>query len=411
VWDSTTLQPVILLNDHATQLTALALNGAGDLLACADSDDAIHLWDFASRKVCHVLRGHQDQISCLAFSPDGRYLASAGADRVINLWDLRPEHLCTTQEGAARMRDLGGFRRSWTNLAISPDGMHLASSGGGSVLQLWDIPTGEGILLAPGDGVVHTLAYSPLGNCIAGGGADGRIRLWNTKTAELERIIQDEDQTDPITSLVFSPDGNRLASAGSSGTEVWLWDVASGQPVLLIPNALDSCAVEALAFHPKGQLLAAGGIDWLATGGSDGAITLWDLERKCDVSQFDGGSTGMAFHPSGRWLASASLVNSICVWDVETRQLVRELTGHEETVTCLAYSANGQWLASSSDDHTVRIWDAQSGRLLAVTELDTQAKVLLFSPDSQDLFTANGNTTSYQLDVQRLLSEGVPVSV
>ena len=58
-------------------------------------------------------------------------------------------------------------------------------------------------------------------------------------------------------------------------TDVWLWQVPSGEPVLIIPDAADDCSVEALAFQPGGTLLAVAGIDYLATGGNDGQVSLW----------------------------------------------------------------------------------------------------------------------------------------
>ena len=174
---------------------------------------------------------------------------------------------------------------------------------------------------------------------------------------------------------------------------------------MLIPDALGGCAIESLAFHPQGRLLAIGGIDWLATGGSDGGVSLWDIDERCEAQSFDGGSKAVAFDPTGRRLASASLERSIWLWDVETGQLVQELTGHEDTVTCLAYSRDGRWLASGGDDRTVSLWDAASGALLAMTTLNTQIKGLAFSPDGRFLFTGNGNMTCYQLDVQKILKE------
>src|SRR5262249_56132197 len=94
VWDTTTGEPIILLNSHAQQVLAIALSGDGQLLAAADSANAVHIWDTAKYKTLNILRDSQSQITCLAFSPDdGRgnlrspLLAWGGADRLIYLWD------------------------------------------------------------------------------------------------------------------------------------------------------------------------------------------------------------------------------------------------------------------------------------------------------------------------------------
>jgi len=93
---------------------------------------------------------------------------------------------------------------------------------------------------------------------------------------------------------------------------VWLWNVADGEPILLIPDALDGCTIESVAFHPNGRLLAVGGIDWLATGGTNGAVSLWDVVDRCEVATFFGGSSCVAFDPAGNRLAMSCMTQR---WD------------------------------------------------------------------------------------------------
>jgi WD40 repeat protein len=392
IWDTQTQQPVILLNSHAAQVTALALSRDGQLLACADSDNAVHVWDFAARKTLHVLKGTAQDIRCLAFSADGKRLAFGGGDRVIHLWDPHTGQPVSSQSLRAR---------SLTRLALSPDGTRLASNGGGAAPRVWDVATRQPALSLHTPEVVHALAWSPDGRVIAGG-TDRHICLWDAATGQTRQLLEDPEE--PTTVLAFAPDAATLASGGSAALPVWLHRVADGEPVLLIPDPLQHCTVSALAFHPHRPLLAVGGIDWLATGGSDGAVALWDISTRAEVATFFGGTTAVAFDPAGKRLACASLDRSIQVYDVDSEQLIVELMGHEGAASCVAWSPDGSLLASGGEDRTVRLWDPATGDELAARELDTQVQALSFAPDGQQLFTGNGNTTCYAIALDELLN-------
>jgi WD40 repeat protein len=391
LWDVRTQQPFMLFNTHAGQVTALAVSKDGSLLACADSDLTVHVWSLKERKELHVLKGPQAEVGCLAFSPDGKRLAANG-DHIIHLWDPKSG------------RTLGGAdprTPAHTSLAVSPDGGRLATNGGGQAVKIWNSATRQLVMQLEEKEVVHGLAYSPDGKWLAGA-AGKYVRLWDAASGQPgHELIGSEE---PLTSVTFAPDSATVAGASLSGLGVWLWRVADGEPILLIPDALDGCTIESLAFHPAGRLLAVGGIDWMATGGSDGAISLWDIVERGEVATMLGGCTALAYHPSGKRIASASLEQTICIWDVESQELIAELTGPDNPVTALAYNRDGTLLASGGEDRTLRIWD-DDGEELAALELDSQIHGLAFSPDGRFIYTANANTTCYQFEVKRLLQQ------
>src|SRR5262245_30611611 len=70
----------------------------------------------------------------------------------------------------------------------------------------------------------------------------------------------------------------------------------------------------------------------------------------------------MAFHPNGTLLASSSNGSSIIkLWDTSTGKEVRALRGHADDIVSLCFSPDGRLLASGSRDGTIKLWDMHTG--------------------------------------------------
>jgi WD40 repeat protein len=390
VWRPPQADPLMLLNSHADQVHTLAFAPDGKCLACADSDFDIYLWaDPVGGKVAHVLRGHNDEVRCLAFSPDGTRLASAGLDRVVHVWDVRDGKLVA-----------GPNPRGKHAIAVIPgERLRLASSGGPSV-RVWDVEAGEEV--AP-TGLCPAYSVAAGGKWLAVGGTDHFTQLWNVAAGTLAASL--EATKPPIGAVAFSADSSLLAHTSPADGLVWVWQTADAQPLVILIEAADGCTLESVAFHPDGRRVAAGGIDYLATGDRDGAVCVWDLPTKEKLYTIDVGVYAVCFDPTGKYLAGAGINDTVFVWDAATQETVFELAGHQGQINAIAFDPSGSYLASGGDDLTVRVWDVLSGRLVIAREFDSPVQSLAFSPDGRFLFCGNGNTTCYQVEFKKLLED------
>jgi len=69
----------------------------------------------------------------------------------------------------------------------------------------------------------------------------------------------------------------------------------------------------------------------------------------------------VAFAPDGHILATASVDQTVLLWDLtyptRPRRLGDPLTGHTDAVIGVVFAPDGHTLATGSDDQTVLLWD------------------------------------------------------
>src|SRR5262249_8524332 len=134
-----------------------------------------------------------------------------------------------------------------------------------------------------------------------------------------------------------------------------------------------------VAFHPDGDLLAAG------CNGQQ--VRLWSLKSGKEVALLTGHDDAVrdvAFSPDGRWLATAGEAGdrTIRIWDLTTNSEVHALKGHTDCVYAIRFSGDGNWLASGSVDGTVRLWDTSTWDSVAELQHGPKVYDVAFNKDN-----------------------------
>jgi WD40 repeat protein len=397
----------------------LDLSADGSLLAIA-AGETVEIWDTATRSRRTTLAGYTSWVLKVRFSRDQQRLATSSYDGTVRVWEL-PDANEDSQRHPKEIARFSLEATRLTSLAFSPTGDTVAATaaeisapGRRVAATIWNLASGGELLTLRGfESPVTAVAFSPDGKTITATASTG-VRTWdlsgkplntifkNTVTearaaafsrdgalaiaagaevliaqpgASAPRHLSSEDVD--INDLAFSPDGSRLVSGNEDGTAM-VWDVPSGKRLGALASGKSAGAVLAVAYSADGKTIV--------TGGEDHTIRLWRADTRELLRELTGHAFGivdLAFTTDGRKLVSGSLDKTVRVWDVATGSQEDVLQGHTDVVTSVAI--NGNHLATAADDG-IRLWDLSSRAPIAVFPARAEGgRSLAFSPDGRYL--------------------------
>ncbi|KAM9873931.1 nwd1 protein [Verticillium dahliae] len=192
------------------------------------------------------------------------------------------------------------------------------------------------------------------------------------------------------SALVFSPTRTLVRRLFQKEAPSWIISAPA------IETGWSAC-VQTLEGHSGWVTSVAFSADGLrlATASNDKTVKIWDAVTGVCVQTLKGHGrsvTSVAFTADGLQLASASRDETVKIWDAATGVArAQTLEGHGDRVTSFAFTADGQRLASASHDKTVKIWDTVTGACVQTLAVDRYLSSLSFdATDTSRLVTDIG---------------------
>ncbi|KAF9293195.1 hypothetical protein BGZ74_011823 [Mortierella antarctica] len=240
------------------------------------------------------------------------------------------------------------------------------------------------------------------GGILYTGGRDGMIASWDLHfEAPVQRDIPGEtDQlkglppstfrqsfnhhTDWVNDIVLCHGGETLVSASSDRT-VKLVRPHSHNPAAACIIGTHEDYVKTLAY--------ASGPGWIASGGLDKTVRLWDIKEGRSGHFTSLGSIpetsskasvyALACNPAGTVLATGSPEKIIRVWDPRSGQRITKFAGHTDNIRALLISESGDTILSASSDTTIKLWSLTAQRCITTFTMHSDSVWSLYSDHPQ----------------------------
>ncbi|KAK3684307.1 hypothetical protein B0T22DRAFT_501538 [Podospora appendiculata] len=260
----------------------------------------------------------------------------------------------------------GGHRLGVNGLAVDRDNAILYSGGRDGVICAWDLNPD---LIAPSNRHSSVL--------------DNPTPRANGRTKQATRFrAQTQAHTHWINDIALAQQHSAVVSA-SSDLLVKVWRPHGN-------DATEPATIGQHADYVKCVAAPHQAMSWVASGGLDRKIYLWDLAGggktlEIDVSGEEitekGSVYALSVNPS--ILASGGPESIVRLWDPKTGKRITKFVGHTDNVRAILVNESGDMVMTASSDQTVKVWSVTAGRCMHTLTMHNDSVWSLFSDDPE----------------------------
>ena len=262
---------------------------------------------------------------------------------------------------------------------------------------------------------VSALQWSPTNGALACGGFDGRAHLLKP-SGELLGVIphasSPEDVAEAngaINALAFSK-GSRYLATGGADAEVVIWDLKRKSKLKTLSGHVDE--VNAVVYSPGDQHVASGGASGAVLLHSPvSGLAVGEMRVVSDVPDADGGITSLHYSPHRRqMLASSSMDGRVQLWDTGIRRLGQNLQAAAGASPCwqASFSPTASGLvAAACGDGRVTLLDVNApgaSKGVGSIALGAEARCLSWRSDGKVIAAGSSDGRVVWIDPRMLSS-------
>ncbi|MBD2164549.1 serine/threonine protein kinase [Calothrix membranacea FACHB-236] len=145
------------------------------------------------------------------------------------------------------------------------------------------------------------------------------------------------------------------------------------------------------------QQVATGQEGILASGSDDQSVKIWNLQKKQVIRTLKADSGwvyAVAVTPDSQTAIAGYQNKTIKIWNLNTGEKIRTLQGHQGLVNSVAISPDGQTLVSGSYDKTIKLWDLPTGKEIRTLKGHTrEVLAVAISPNGEKIASASADRT------------------